>query len=125
MSQTKAQRQAYQAKWRESHKDHLRAYYEARKKFRTKAVVAEYYYQGRYGISYAEKLAMVARQHGRCALCGDVFKDTKNTHLDHNHTTHKNRDVLCSMCNIGLGKFRESTDILKLAIAYLERHANG
>ena len=55
-----------------------------------------------------------------CELCGA----TENMHLDHNHETNEVRGVLCTNCNRGLGHFKDSPDLLKKAIAYLESKGN-
>lgn len=51
-----------------------------------------------------------------CRLCGSH----KSLHVDHNHTTGVTRGVLCNLCNVGLGHFREDPGLLRRAIAYLE-----
>ena len=39
--------------------------------------------------------------------------------LDHDHVTGKFRAYLCDSCNVGLGKFQDSPDMLQRAIDYL------
>lgn len=53
-----------------------------------------------------------------CELCG---VHSENLHLDHDHTDGSFRGYLCANCNQGLGKFKDNTSILALAIAYIER----
>jgi hypothetical protein len=67
-------------------------------------------------------------QQNRCAVCRNVF--TKTPHIDHDHkccptinrrTCGKcNRGLLCDDCNLGLGRFKDSIELLKLAIQYLK-----
>jgi len=52
--------------------------------------------------------------------CKNVLDMGFKTHVDHDHTTNKIRGLLCSLCNPALGSFRDSIDILKEAIYYLE-----
>jgi uncharacterized protein with PIN domain len=40
--------------------------------------------------------------------------------LDHNHDTNKFRGWLCHNCNMGIGAFRDNTEILQKAIEYLQ-----
>jgi len=71
----------------------------------------------RYGISVDEFDRLVARQGGVCAICGREAPE----HVDHEHRTGEVRDILCFNCNGGLGQFRDSTDFLRHAAAYLEQ----
>lgn len=69
-----------------------------------------------YGVSQPQFDALVAAQGGKCPIC----LERPPTDLDHDHLTGTPRGVLCSPCNSSLGIFRESTAILRRAIAYLE-----
>ena len=42
--------------------------------------------------------------------------------VDHCHTTNKVRGILCAACNFGIGKFKDSTALLYLAIDYLKKN---
>ena len=77
----------------------------------------------RYGLSYTQYTQMFIDQEYQCSICKqEVLPDTKNAHVDHNHTTGKVRAILCNSCNTGLGKFKESPELLQQAIQYLEFH---
>lgn len=76
-----------------------------------------------------EKLSEI--QNHVCAICKNPetmkksrsdFKrrDTEYLSVDHCHKTGKVRGLLCRKCNAALGQFRDSIEILKLAIQYLE-----
>ncbi len=64
-----------------------------------------------YGVTYAQVVLMLHRQHGRCdnRACGkeislDVKGPVKNRAvIDHCHTTGKVRALLCTPCNTILG----------------------
>lgn len=56
---------------------------------------------------------------GSCAICGDT---KESLYVDHDHNTGKVRGMLCPQCNTGLGQLRDSEDILKKALRYLEGH---
>lgn len=62
---------------------------------------------------------MFQAQSGRCAICHDQFE--KRPHVDHCHTTGTVRGLLCHLCNVGLGAFRDNTKRLQSAIDYLSR----
>ncbi|MER7677577.1 endonuclease domain-containing protein [Streptomyces sp. NPDC096934] len=42
-----------------------------------------------------------------------------------NHATGEIRALLCHHCNLLIGNAKESTDRLRLAITYLERHQSS
>lgn len=58
------------------------------------------------------------RSRGACDLCGKAL--LKTGHIDHCHVTGRVRGILCNLCNLGLGAFRDDADALRLAADYLE-----
>ncbi len=78
-----------------------------------------------YGISQGEYEAMFERQHGECAICGSRHADRRGLrlHVDHDHATGVVRGLLCGSCNFGIGKFRDSDELLAKAIVYLRSHS--
>jgi hypothetical protein len=80
-----------------------------------------------YGITRDEFEALFEAQGGACAICrteqlpvSGAFPSTQ-WNVDHHHESGTIRGILCSLCNWGLGQFRDSPDLLRAAIAYLER----
>lgn len=73
----------------------------------------------RYGISQEEFQRLQAAQDGCCAICR---RKPKFLVVDHCHTTSSVRKLLCKQCNFGLGLFRDSPEIMRAAISYLEDH---
>lgn len=74
--------------------------------------------QDRYGITpeeYEERRAEVTR----CAICKTTDPGRKGFVYDHCHSTGKYRGFLCTLCNTGLGAFRDNPDLLTEAIMYL------
>jgi hypothetical protein len=75
-----------------------------------------------YGISLEEFENMKIKQQGKCAICKNVFKNSVDTCVDHNHTTGQVRELLCNHCNRAIGLFRESIDTVKSALNYLKKY---
>jgi hypothetical protein len=80
----------------------------------------------KYGITidqYEDKLVL---QNSICSICKiPLLSYGQHTHLDHNHTTGKLRDFLCTNCNRGLGHFKDKKELLMEAAKYLERHTEN
>lgn len=75
--------------------------------------------KNKYDISLEEYMKMASDQEGACAICR---KTPKVLNVDHNHTTGLVRGLLCPNCNHGLGKFKDSQELLIKAAKYLESH---
>jgi hypothetical protein len=70
---------------------------------------------------------MFELQKGCCAICFNPEMEfandgeLKRLAVDHCHIENKIRGLLCARCNKALGSFRDSTQLLKSAIEYLEK----
>jgi hypothetical protein len=62
-------------------------------------------------------------QNHKCAICKDECLTGRQLAVDHDHKTGKVRGLLCMECNIGLGKFKDSTDRLMKAIKYIVKNS--
>lgn len=67
-----------------------------------------------HGLTDSEANAL--KENASCAICSS----TDRLVIDHCHATGVVRGVLCSECNLGVGKFRDSPDLLRNAAHYLE-----
>ena len=107
--------------WRENNKEQMIA---TNKKWRkkNKAQQAAYYRKKKYGVSPEDYDTMLEEQNNKCKICLVSFTTLKphNIHVDHCHTTKKVRGLLCNLCNVGLGTFKDNTETLTNAIVYLE-----
>lgn len=74
----------------------------------------------KYGISYGDYLEKMSDQNYQCAICGETLFPKPN--LDHCHTTGALREFLCARCNGILGMAKDSTELLRKMIRYLEKH---
>ena len=80
-----------------------------------------------YGLTVEQYDAMVRVQEGKCAICrsdNPGNSRSKNWHIDHCHDTDRVRALLCHGCNTGLGAFKDDPELLRAAVAYLEKHSN-
>ena len=59
-------------------------------------------------------------QGGKCAICGTDNPGKMDWNADHCHDTGQKRGLLCSVCNKGLGHFKDDIETMKKAIEYLE-----
>jgi Autographiviridae endonuclease VII len=82
----------------------------------------------RYGVTVGTIDALREQQGNRCAICrvhADEVPHVSFRHnplvIDHDHAAGEVRGLLCSTCNIGLGQFKDSVDLLQKAIAYLTK----
>lgn len=82
----------------------------------------------RYGIDYEGYNKLREEQSCSCAICGkhetEVSQGRAKTpatalHVDHCHETQAIRGLLCTNCNIILGKCYDNVSILMNAIKYL------
>lgn len=78
----------------------------------------------KYGMSESAYEVMLKEQKNNCAICSKHSASGKKLGVDHNHRTGKVRGLLCAPCNFGIGQFKEDIEILKSAIAYLEKHTS-
>lgn len=78
----------------------------------------------KYGITLEQYNQMLDDQGGLCALCEKppVVGKHKVLCVDHCHDTNRVRKLLCSECNIGLGKFKDDPALLIAAAEYVQRH---
>lgn len=69
-----------------------------------------------YGLTEETYNKMYDSQGGLCKICDRELPLV----VDHCHSTHVIRGLLCNMCNVGLGCFQDDVDRMKRAIEYLD-----
>lgn len=77
-----------------------------------------WYLKKLYGLTLEGYEQLVNDQDGVCAIC---FSPPTEEHLcvDHDHETGEIRSLLCRSCNMALGLFKESQEIVTRAARYL------
>lgn len=71
--------------------------------------------------------ATLKRQGNACAICRCdlTVLPSRYVHADHCHTSRRPRGVLCHHCNVAIGHFKDSPDLLRAAINYLRKPPAG
>ena len=75
---------------------------------------------GGYEINTIDYLLMLKKQNNLCAICNNVCSTGKSLAIDHDHTTGRIRGLLCFRCNAALGMLKDSPEIIRAALRYLE-----
>lgn len=76
-----------------------------------------------YAITPDDYAQMKEDQGGVCAICGQPETMKKrDLSIDHCHKTKKVRGLLCNTCNVGLGRFNDSAELVRRAFVYLARY---
>lgn len=82
----------------------------------------------RFTFTIEEYRKLLLEQNNVCAICKNPETQIKRKSnrvkmlsIDHCHKSLKIRGLLCSKCNTALGGFKDSIEILQLAIEYLKK----
>ena len=63
-----------------------------------------------------------ALQDGKCAICeATISPGGRRLCIDHDHNTKVIRGLLCTWCNQAIGQLRESPELFRKALFYLEK----
>ena len=88
----------------------------------------ERHLQSKFRLSNDDYDALLKSQGDGCAICGTdrCYTNPRSgkpvaLSVDHCHTTGTIRGVLCKDCNIGLANFKDDPNLLRRAIAYLNK----
>jgi hypothetical protein len=78
----------------------------------------------KYGITPEQYAEMWVGQGGLCACCEQPEPvEGRKLSVDHCHKTGKVRGLLCTSCNVSIGRFQDSIERLERAIQYLRNHS--
>lgn len=129
----KESRKQYARNWNRTHKEERNAlnraataakhsqYYRNREKYNASSL--DSHYRRKYNLTTAQVDQMIADRKGLCDICGLPDKTGKRLSVDHDHKTDRVRGMLCTDCNVSIGRFNDSPELMRVAIAYLEGKA--
>jgi hypothetical protein len=87
----------------------------------------KYWLMFKYGMTVQQYQAILNSQNGVCAICRmpETRVDPrtgllKALSVDHCHSTGEIRGLLCDDCNVGLGKLKDSPNLLLMAARYVK-----
>lgn len=121
-------RRLCQIKYREKNPEKTISYsvkYQKQNKQAVKAAIRRHRLKKKFGITVEQYEDKLMEQNGVCAICKKVCKSGRLLAVDHNHSTNKNRGLLCANCNIGIGHLQEDFDIIQSAVEYLKKYASN
>ena len=72
----------------------------------------------KYGLNANEFNLLVESRNNKCEICGVFLKESKEIHIDHDHTTKMVRGLLCGNCNTASGMLGDDPSLL-MALAEL------
>lgn len=83
-----------------------------------------------YNMTVEQYEELLAAQGGVCAICGEANKDGRNLAVDHDHSCCPGkkscgkciRGLLCSTCNLTLGKYNDNAKVFHEMHVYLETY---
>lgn len=82
-----------------------------------------------YGLTLDQYHALLEAQNEKCAICqaplltDDSGLPLRQPNVDHDHTIGHVRGLLCLTCNAGIGHLKDDVNIVRRAVAYLEKHS--
>lgn len=77
--------------------------------------------KAKFNLTSEQYELLLSTQSGVCGICEEKCSVRSFLSVDHDHATGRIRGLLCSACNMALGGFKDSRDLLNKAILWLER----
>lgn len=126
---SKASYKEYQKRYYNKHKTRIKARCHAwYKKFANEHPdkILNSCLKAKYGVTLADYNRLLSEQNNCCAICGISFEDSlktfkKRLSVDHCHNSSAVRGLLCHLCNVGLGSFKDNEKLLFAALQYLQK----
>lgn len=113
------------SRWYYNNREKMQEY--GRKHYRkNKLRQRDQFLKKKFGLTLVQFNALAVAQKNRCAICGGPpsGRSQKCFSVDHCHATGIVRGLLCGLCNVGLGAFKDNPASLQQAIKYLNKPRN-
>lgn len=78
-----------------------------------------------YGITIADRNALLIAQENRCAACRTDTPGKHGWQTDHDHKTGKVRGILCVRCNTTIGRLGDTAESVRVALLDFLRYLGG
>lgn len=99
-----------------------RAWYEKNLEYvRKKGRESAYLSRHKDRLTSEEAKGLAENNVGYCDICSSY----EVIYVDHCHKTGQRRGFLCNSCNLAIGKFKDSVELLQRAASYLLRYKHG
>lgn len=83
----------------------------------------DYHLLSCYGLTFEDKKHKYEEQKGLCGLCSkELPSDLSKCDVDHNHATHRVRELLHRRCNLLVGFFEKDPELPCKVEGYLKRY---
>lgn len=114
-------------RWRENNPDKAKEvsaksakkwYSKPENRLKKNAILRRHHLKKNYGLTEQQRDALLEKQNGLCACCGE---SAKRLVVDHCHSTGKVRGLLCDFCNHLIGMLESREDSLRKCEAFLTR----
>lgn len=123
-------RNAESAEWRDRNRDRISDYNKRKWWSVSDSKRRELWIKSHYGMTIEDERKMLEAQDYRCPMCLTALT-RKNLAIDHDHACCPSekrsscgrcvRGILCKKCNSAIGLFKDNTNVLRRAVAYLDR----
>lgn len=86
--------------------------------------IKKYKIEHTYGISYSFYKELIKQQKGLCKICKSI-EPKRALAVDHDHNTGLVRGLLCTRCNMFLGRIESNPGFLERVLAYKNTPTEG
>lgn len=116
----------YAGSCRNCTKDRQRRYYKKTSGYSSR----NYHCKTKYGMSLEDRNTIIENQKDTCPICNSKYTYTSSISkhspcIDHCHESGSIRGIICSSCNLVLGKVSDDIEVLENMINYLRDNINN